>query len=468
MVNSRGRRPSKTLPVDVLQDIFEEAFGSYPDFLHCSTGVGGIARETPWLNALRLQKALLLVCKDWHAAALPYIYRHVMLPTAGQVLAFSYSLRWDTLNHRTNYVRSLTMSGFVPDRLASQVNTAVSYIITRCASLQRLSMDHNFLEEASLSLFQIPARQPSSVRGKIVSVNLRPHHILCTYSRVIPKTLYASFRHLTSLAITAEFDDDFPNLSFPSLRILILWDCVEQSPSSLPVRWALPALEDLRFRPFAMPAPQLVTQFFATYGGRITHLDLGSVSRFARLEDVEVVVGACSALKHLVLAESYKTGDVLRGVEQSAFAARPFDYVDVCSRPTGTIFFDAMKFDTTVAVTGLAWKKVRTLDALLVDEFPDLPHIFPPDRVENSRRLHDVFGLSFVQGRHTIHDLYRFSPEYTVDEGSSVDSDYEPEDDTSEDDDDEDEDESTDDDDSDEYEESFPMSSDESSSESDA
>lgn len=117
-----------------------------------------------WLRMIRTLKSVALVCKSWHAAVLPLLYRNVVLRRVGQIAAFARTIR-SAPRTIAPYVRSLTLCSGTPF-------LGIDYLSVRGAGRRMLP-----LFGCSIAPGTIPRRKDFATRGPLC-VDIAPPEAL--------------------------------------------------------------------------------------------------------------------------------------------------------------------------------------------------------------------------------------------------------------------------------------------------
>lgn len=357
---------------------------------------------------MQTQKAFMLVSKDWYEAALPSLYRNVVLHRASQIFALARTFRSNPGKYGP-LVKRLSLCGTVPPYLSSFIPKVVPDILSQCSRLEELSLEISFMYSTGLQDLWTQDGVNNSL--KAVQANLKAFNLLPRFKssafvvrEEVPSQprLIAGFNNLTALTIAADHGnpvDQFA-LSSPSLETLCLWS--EDGPHRLPTTWQIPKLNTLRFRPyFRSPNSPSMLAFFTAYGQGIRQLDFGSFVSGVSTEDIETAVTLCPKLEYLHIPERY----ALKSVYDSSFARRKLKTVDVATGPStiANISWNPKIHGEKVPEGRVSWRHVRVIHGDLLEVLPDLPYLFNNPPATNETRSHDLFGVKLVETNHSLY-----------------------------------------------------------------
>lgn len=324
----------------VLRLIFEYLVPPWV-LLDCSASAGPQGR---WSSAIRNPQSVALVCKTWHAAALPLLYHDVILRRVGQVIALTRTIRASP-SLFSPLVRSITLNCEVPDNCLAATRQALAYTFKQCTGLTEVSFEEGFPLPIIISDRDPPSLLPFS--GKVASLGF--------HNGLFPSGPFRSFaqsplphplRNLVSLTIDVLciYFNLAIEANFPHLEVLTL--CVPEGNYAgfhMPSDWILPTLKTLRFRPSveyqqAFPA---IDKFCELHGEKLLCLDFGrnpleQSGPSSIINEQLQTVRLCPRLEHLVMRiHDGSDADVLRS---SDFFNRPLGLVETSCIVTMEIF----------------------------------------------------------------------------------------------------------------------------------
>lgn len=347
--------------------------------LHCGP-------QSPWSQSLRTWKSLVLVCRNWHAAATPYLYRNVVLRRTGQVPALVKTLKDN--EDFDSMIRYLTISCYVPDEWDEVMNDNVAYLLSKCHNIRSLYL-LSFFTQWLHALTPDGTRRfkiPNEILSSASSIE-----ILC-YGYEHPEYFFSGKEYTVGPAgMTAEQADvnyyhvfsSLPNVR--SLRILM------DPHISTSFKW----------RPFVVSfKKQHLAQIRSDpikFGTRRYLRDLDD-----KLETYRVDLALWSTihfqLPSLLIREIGRDFDNIHIVMDTLLRNRsilgPNTWVDMWVSDM-TLFEDGVHspFDRR--------RRYRLLDNRL-RSLGGLPYVFPPEksrtrRHENYIYTHDIFGMRFTR-----------------------------------------------------------------------
>ncbi|KII93032.1 hypothetical protein PLICRDRAFT_694282 [Plicaturopsis crispa FD-325 SS-3] len=410
---SRLRRPVLQLPLEILRMIFLCALPP-ASLLDPTLHAGG--RHSPWCMALRVKKALVLVCKAWWPVAMDTLYEEVMFRRPEQITAFIYALDSSTFDVESS-VRSVGFLCFLP--AGGTVIRDLRGILGRCPHLRSLTWDPCYwagLLARPVRILTCPAGLTHLECGD--TVNFRD---LVSGLRAVSRTLrFLAFILPTDLGLDAHrtqlFQADLEILE--TLRMKYTQTSFEHAALKTMVpHWTMPRLRRLTVNEDGHHTSGLLQslwdvlgQFCRTHCQRLDYLRL-SISSHKSL-DVQPLLDVCPALKHLVIEPNYRMPITHRTIKW-------VDVVVLPSSPQHTIPTYRSFFDAFIARNLPSLTKVRVLDGSL-NYLPDLPYIIPPSEAPQGNSKHDNGNFDWVfPGVHICHRdqrLYRPDMAYLMED----------------------------------------------------
>ncbi|EKM57721.1 uncharacterized protein PHACADRAFT_206600 [Phanerochaete carnosa HHB-10118-sp] len=278
--------------------------------------------ESRWCRMIRSMKSIMLVCKSWHTAAYPLLYRDIVLRRVGQVAAFARTLR-SSPGTFAYYVRSVTITCGIPDSWKRVTGQSLAYIAQQCPNLTSLSFRAVFVDrdpEAHTPLQVLhTGLTPLTVPNNITHLGLFDERQFSKeykppFSSLTPLLSWCA--HLISLSISASslpLPGDDLVFQFSQLETLSIWSYRESGDNveNLPLSWDMPKLSALRLKPavcFNQTSGARLASFCRKYAHTLTHLDFGGDRDFAlsleTLDQQSTAASLCPNLRHLVLRVS--------------------------------------------------------------------------------------------------------------------------------------------------------------------
>ncbi|GJE85385.1 hypothetical protein PsYK624_014640 [Phanerochaete sordida] len=374
---------------------------------------------------IRDLKSVTLVCKSWHAAAYPLLYRDVHLREVGQILSFASTLR-SAPQTFSPYVRSVMVTCFIPQRWTRVTRQSLTSILQQCPNLNAFVFRPVYHERAYSPSTPLPVLyrnlSPLTIPHNVEHLGLFDERHLYAASWQDFCTSFSSLAlmlswcsHLTSLSISSRSlpeTDDTLTLHFPRLETLSIWSygSGEGASKNLPLLWEIPKLASLRFRPALGCVGDLgvrLASFCARYAGTLRELDFGGdilcSLTLSSLGHQLHAASLCPHLEHLILCISGASHfprpvvpreEVWAVVKASSIWDMPLALVEVTIKPDE----DRESCPLGDLVRGSAWKRVRFLEIALLTWIPDLPYLFPvSDEALVEPRVMDCYGLKIEE-----------------------------------------------------------------------
>ena len=379
----------------------------------------GLGPDSPWSRALRMRKTLTLVCKEWRAVALPFLYHDVVIRRVGQIAALKRTL--DSTPEHYSIIRSMTLLCHVPENMISFATSSLSEMLSSCTSLASLSLGPIFafrLDCPNCAGQASEITQTVGFKTQMARVATLEYNWIFQnglHTPLFAENLAGAYGNLVYLKIFLSAADYVSfDVRLDSLKVLILVKA-EGTTRNVDLKplydfWKMPHLEEIRFRPFIEYSR--VPDFFVEFLKQHEHLrvlDVGCCAVASSFSDSAVsklypqlreVLEARPSIRRLVLPASADDCYVLN----STLLDIELDHVDVW-----TSLLDET-LPKVVRGTGrpLKWKSVRLLDNGLTTIL-DLPHLLLPrqlfpdrDSPSRSRYVHDIFGMRIVETNETI------------------------------------------------------------------
>lgn len=399
-----------------------ETISPAPQFLDPSLTAGP---DSPWCRALRTKKALLLVCRAWHNAALPLLYEDVVLRRSGQIYALARTIRSNPALYGP-LIKKIRFSCYVHQNHESIARDSLVYILQHCPQLAAISFSTTFLpmidytwtteSPTSSQTSDTVLADPDALMMEVLKKGARLtaleyHRVFRLQDTFIysPLPLLQACPHLTTLSLfvppAAAPTVALRDVHLPHLRALYLHpdtgrdDCVGTLAGVC--TWALPALRALHFRPFVHPRrlPLHLAQLLRTHGARLHALDLGcrpvegdpgsAEATAGVFEAAAAAIAANPEFRHLVVPSSVGASHLL----DSPLASLAIRQVDVWASVTERRLLDFVGSGPPL------WKHARVFD-LGLSNLLEIPHLLPATEREE---CHDVFGLRVVQRNHIVY-----------------------------------------------------------------
>lgn len=120
----------KDLPTEIWQEIFSIALPP-PSFLDPSLHRGP---DSPWCQALRSKKALVLVCRAWWHASVDLLYNEIAIRRVGQIAALTRTLE-SPQNDLQNLVKTVAIICYIPENYIPYAESAIQRLLDLCPSI---------------------------------------------------------------------------------------------------------------------------------------------------------------------------------------------------------------------------------------------------------------------------------------------------------------------------------------------
>lgn len=417
-----GRPPSKALHVIALRYVFEY-LSPPPGLLERSITAGP---QSPWFRATRTLKSIALVCKSWHTAAYPLLYRNVILIRVGQVAAFARTIR-NSPEAFVPHVRNLTLRCEIPPQCLSATRQSLACVFEHCTALKSISFQASFPFALVLSSDSDPTTfgpnmsLPMGITSMGLYDDVYPDYHRPLFHLAIPTDpIFSALSSLVSLSINTccgAINLGNNTLELPQLESLTVWiyDKPNGTPSELAVDgWNMPKLCGLRIRPTThemIPeiCEEVVIPCCQKFGAQLINLDL-DIGRLLPagiprpppmvMDLYSEAIDLCPRLEHLVIRVDHSSASV--NDFPQAFLSRPINHVDIIvDSDSGQWNHEGSPLDFH---SKSQWKFVRYVDSRLTIWIPDLlylPHLTSDPN--QPYRVVDSYGLKVVESGREIY-----------------------------------------------------------------
>ncbi|KAI0786762.1 hypothetical protein C8Q75DRAFT_808278 [Abortiporus biennis] len=325
----------------VLQYIFEDVM--VPSAFLSATPNG---RNGRWLAALRMKKAISLVCKQWHFVSLHHLYASITLTQVGQLFALTDTVFQNPAKF-SELIKSITLCFLLPFNCTEAAYFCLTSLLKHCNRITSLSFQNPLWD--TIHLYRIPEYPMISILDLLRQEGAR--------MALAQPTVTSNIQHLEVCEI---------------------------------------ADKDLRY----------LTEFFMEHGRKLIFLDVstldcptrGSTAKKASVPNTifsnelpAVIDLYCKSLKQLVVSLADFDAGQHRGLLSLLDADRPkIGHLDVWANP----HLSQWTLNHERYAPFLR-PRVRLFDESLSD-LPNLPRSLPPDE-DVAVRFHNVYGPPIVQ-----------------------------------------------------------------------
>ncbi|RPD82017.1 hypothetical protein L226DRAFT_13802 [Lentinus tigrinus ALCF2SS1-7] len=426
MSHSKIYTSQPELPPEVLMIIFDElALAAPAPYEHSPDLVLG--PHSPWVEQLRFQKGLALVCKRWWEPATRILYHRIVLRRMGQISALARTL--SATDAEYDFSTCIKHIGIhdcaIFEPFSDMMLEALRSILRHCPNLQSFSMMPHFNYGngvwqwlgSSLNISWMSLESLHGIMREGPAANLRHLELrLDTDSRAAFVGLYhilSETSQLASLKLEPLYVREMPyeevvdlstlpTLSLPALCELqyskrCMW-FDQFAISSL----QLPSLTSLTFLNYDGHSP---FSFLAAHGSRLTYLhfypqsDNPPISVFwsSYFMDLQELADVCPMIEHLVIC-TFRISDVLTQFHTSAKPLLHLRYLDTWARTLSRTREGAME-ETELQVYDLMTGGNREKFPALGNNFrflshhghADLPKICHPSALTDDDEIRTVY-----------------------------------------------------------------------------
>lgn len=220
--------------------------------------------RSPWVRELRLKKRLMLVCRAWYAAVVPFLYSRVLLHRVGQLISLVNTLEmiearstplatWCAHSSYARFIREVRIAFYIPEDWRDVYCYSTLRLLELCSNLRVLS--HEFLWDERIE----PSSQ-SSLLGLLCDPSVRQQGIaldspyaLFPIPQIPSPNVLASLEWLSiRLSGPAGYEHLSQKIMLPLLHTLVFHldtKGVLYGLSVMARHWALPSLNFVEFGP---------------------------------------------------------------------------------------------------------------------------------------------------------------------------------------------------------------------------
>ncbi|TFK70567.1 hypothetical protein BDN72DRAFT_838796 [Pluteus cervinus] len=251
-----------------------------------------------WCRNLREKKDILLVCKTWNSAALPILYRDIIIRRFAQLMPLSKVLE-DNPGRLARIVRSITVEGFVHRAYFGLFCERLEVIYQICQRLSTLSLKFDLPEPTDT--IHVPARATVT------------HLTLGGTARYTTDILQGLCGSLVSLGLKVELptpgtEEPHPtisNLCFPKLEVLscIVHNNSTTQTSVLLHKWSMPSLTTLTIDAGTYGVSGICNSICRQHGKKLKALRVIATHATLRVENsLQVILNWCPNLDYLYVS----------------------------------------------------------------------------------------------------------------------------------------------------------------------
>ena len=397
--------------------------------------------ESTWSERLRTQKALTLVCHNWHEVAVALLYHDIVLRRVNQIPALLRTLRLNP--NLRDLIKHITFACYVPEAWDDVTSRSITLLIGLCPNLRSINFSMPFSEWLSavrnsdgLMVFN-PCLAFGRCAPSITQFTYYDHPLYANIANIVPYEVLSLFPNLTKLElITYPSHDHFVdrrlfNLQFNHLKELSVrprQGPIQRDYYEVLKTWELPRLEFLA-ADFCMQPPRCGQYehhiaFFEKFGPQLRRLNIGAAfspmaNRTHQADDLSkmtpqsVFFRSCPNLEHAIIAlcdvENVERYPKRQYVLSDEFTAALDIWVPSSYFVREAVQDPEDESKTTYRYTHTLGERYSRRNIRLIDQalaiYPDIPIHYGPDSVEEgdkSTYMHRVYGLTFSQSRNLI------------------------------------------------------------------
>ncbi|KAG5653656.1 hypothetical protein H0H81_011616 [Sphagnurus paluster] len=371
-------------------------------FLDPSTFQGS---QSPWLKVMKMKKSIILVCRSWYFAGIPFLYEDIAFLRLPQIPAFVRTIK--ALPHGGKLgqlVKGITLYAYIPQGYGESFNTHMACILSDCPRLERF-------------IFNSPCSLPSTARFPSITPSI-------TYLSLNQSVSFAAAldildgsvgERLTRLAINAS--DVYDNFQAEKIRHLprlvdLLVSNVDENEEAAAVQilvdtLSIPHLKRLTLVSRSRFGGAFFMPFFEKHGRTLQFVHFLVYDYPYRYVpgrntgDLQSLLNLCPVLEHLVVDSIRARGGITHPTVK---------WVDMCIS-AGQV----PNWETSVWKAGFpACRGFREICAS-VTLMRDIPSEIPPSMVASQ---HDTFELVFP-GVNIYHNVGRMDVKYYLEHWES-------------------------------------------------
>ncbi|KAH8103838.1 hypothetical protein BXZ70DRAFT_666516 [Cristinia sonorae] len=370
--------------------------------------------DSLWCRYIRAKKNLTLVSRHWRVAAIPFLYREIVLRRVTEVLAFAQMCI--THPEHCSLAQTIQIMCYVPQTMRKAYTESVLAILEHCGRVTSLTFGPTFVGATFSDIGCSGSAYDYELCDVIRKIGSRLH-TLRIYDSIdfnrprSRKTAYSvgflnAFPHLRRLAIPlvpANYRGIVPRNTWMHKYSNLRLNCLEEitinvyhvgAEFDVMSNWVLPALKRVTLDSdnrscipgVNRPHGQQLVAFFRSHGPKVKELDLRCTYLIRPWSDEDAfgrIIGLCTSLQYVALAPSVLAR--LEGLRDALKEDHKSDapiYIDIWqdrNLDRDWTFIHPSRFRTTRIVT-----------ASLI-HLPNITRFFPPG--QTGTVSHDFIGL---------------------------------------------------------------------------
>lgn len=381
---------------------------------------------SPWIEDLKMRKALTQVCKRWRQIALQFLYQDVTLNRVGQVFAFAWTVQ-SSSSIIAPLVRSISfICPHIPNHLRALVSNSATKILKYCHQVTALRFGpeflNHYLQKATFDLSvddELFIAALRDVAPKITVLRSEQQPILSppsTGSFTQPLRFVSTFPSLQSLALPLsgkQWGWKSSALYLDNLEEFTLWLTEKNVESNIAVisGWTMPRLRRVDIRTTFPPLGRqsysdALDAFFHCFGTNVKELNFGFSFLVPKPPDdvhgdylqmaamIEQLVASCPSLEYLSCPPCCQ-----ESLLRKLFLRDPPVQLDMWGTPRQIRF---------IPDSEIIYPNIRIIDNTLLNT-PDLPrYLLRPLKIETSNVppiIHHVYDAHIVQTSFAVFQL---------------------------------------------------------------
>ncbi|RPD54978.1 hypothetical protein L226DRAFT_613557 [Lentinus tigrinus ALCF2SS1-7] len=342
---------TQELPSDIIAAILDALVAVSPPYEHKPDIVLG--PRSPWMDHIRFQKGLTLVCKAWWEPATRVLYNRVVLRRMGQITAFARTLSETNVGYDfARHVKHIALHDCaILNPFSDVVLEDLRFVLRRCTAVQSFTVAPHMsyssgmwrLPGSSLDIGWMSQESLRSLVRKGPIANLRHLELpLDRKSRLAIVELYhILFETKQLLSLKLELldfrtppEDDVELSTLPTLSLPLLCELQFSTRCEIFTDWVTSSCKMPNLRSLTLTkSDSIPLSFLEAHGGRLTYINCNNfdsqLPNSNHLTDLRSLAETCPMVEHLVVCHAFDVVEVLFVLHRARQPLLHLRYLDI-------------------------------------------------------------------------------------------------------------------------------------------